>query len=607
MLWLLLTIGGSVAAGLANVFDKLLLRKKELSDPWTFTFWSGIFGLLALVLIPFGALSAPLSALLIAFTAGVLFLVGVFFFFQALERSQASVSLSIIGGLTPLATYGFSVLLLNSALGLGNLIGFMFIVGSAVLFFGIERSEIRVRSISPMLLSALLFGISNVLKKMAFNDTTFLPGLVGISVGSGALALASLMVPSVRNNIRSALHYSNVKNKVFYLNNRLLALLGTLGINGAIMFGHPALVEAGQSVKYIIIFLGGWLILREEFSGAVLRRKMIAIALMVFGFLWLGFVAYAESIPIDYNRSITWGVTFSSKFSRKLGIDPRENLNAIFNDLRPKTIRLIAYWDDIERTRGVFDFSDLDWQIQKASDAHIPIILAVGMKSPRWPECFIPSWASGLDAEQKEEALRLYIKEVILRYKHYGEITAWQIENEPNLAFGLCARRPQGFLEKEIMLVKSLDSRSVLVTDGGEFGDWYRAAISGDLFGTTMYRKIYPPSIGFLTGEIEYPISPSFFRFKEKLIRFLLHDYTKRFIVIELQAEPWGSVEIPLLSVQEQLSLFTPDYFKETIEYAKQAGFDTYYLWGAEWWFMMGKKYHNWTYWSEVKKVIQDK
>jgi len=235
------------------------------------------------------------------------------------------------------------------------------------------------------------------------------------------------------------------------------------------------------------------------------------------------------------------------------------------------------------------------------------VIMAIGMRVPRWPECFMPAWVPELSDQDKEKALRSYITELMRRYHDRREIMTWQIENEPFLTFGFCPVRSNGALEDEISLIHSLDNRPILMTDSGELGKWYFAAKLGDMFGTSIYRKVWPPTTGYITGQVEYPLSPSFFRLKEKVVRFLLQDYTKPFIVIELQSEPWGKVEIPLLSVEEQVSLFTPEYFKETIEYAKQTGFSDYYLWGAEWWYAMKVKNNDSRYWDIAKQLFQDK
>ena len=390
-----------------------------------------------------------------------------------------------------------------------------------------------------------------------------------------------------------------------YFANRIYGSLGSFMVSGAIFLAHPALVDATQSMRYAVIFMAGWFLLKERTHGVRLAGKVGATACIATGLIVLGLITYARSIPVDRDRAITWGITFSDKYSRALGLDWKESFNAIVSELRPKKMRLIAYWDDIEKTRGQFNFSDLDWQMDRAAGQGISIILAIGMKAPRWPECHIPAWAETFDPETREQALGEYISQAVTRYRDNPALQMWQVENEPFLKFGLCGTRSREVLDNEIALVKSLDPiRPVIITDGGEFGLWHKAVRAGDIFGATMYRRVYPPSIGRYTGIIDYPLSPSFFRFRQKLGRWSTGEHTKPFVVIELQAEPWGRLEAPLLSYEEQIKIFSPDYFHETIQFAKDTGFDEYYLWGAEWWYYVREKQGDARYWDTAKKLF---
>ena len=131
-----------------------------------------------------------------------------------------------------------------------------------------------------------------------------------------------------------------------------------------------------------------------------------------------------------------------------------------------------------------------------------------------------------------------------------------------------------------------------------------RAAQLGDVFGTSMYRKIYPRFGGRLTGIIEYPISPEFFRVKERLVRWITNTPQKRYIVHELQAEPWEPESLGKTPLDEQMRVFGPEYFLDTIEFAKHTGFDEYYLWGAEWWYWMKTKQGISDYWDIAKSTF---
>ena len=61
-------------------------------------------------------------------------------------------------------------------------------------------------------------------------------------------------------------------------------------------------------------------------------------------------------------------------------------------------------------------------------------------------------------------------------------------------------------------------------------------------------------------------------------------------IVIELQGEPWYEKMNYQISIKEQYELMDPETFKDNINYAKKSGFDTFYLWGVEWWYWLKKE-----------------
>ncbi|MEK7083499.1 MAG: hypothetical protein AAB972_04955, partial [Patescibacteria group bacterium] len=427
--------------------------------------------------------------------------------------------------------------------------------------------------------SATLYGFSSVLQKIVFEHSNFVTGFFWAKMGEALGALCLLAVPQFRKRIRAPRATKIKKNYLLYFANRIWASSGSLLLNIAIFLSHPALVQSSMSLRYVVIFVASWFLLREKSYGKELWLKIFATLLIMFGIGWMGIVEYARNIPYDANRMTTWGITFSGKYSRALGLDWQDNFKAIVEELRPKKIRLISYWDHVEFSHGVYDFSETDWLLEQLRGKPIKVIFALGLKVPRWPECHLPDWARDLSPEAREEALRAYMSAVIARYRDNPNISVWQIENEPFLRFGKeCPSRVSGFLEKEIALVRSLDTfRSILITDGGEFGRWIKAIKAGDIFGSTMYRRIHSPSISRYIGIIDYPLSPSFFRLKQKLARWFTGEHAKQFIVVELQAEAWGHVEIPLLSYNEQITLFSPAYFEDTIEFARKTGFDEYY------------------------------
>lgn len=323
---------------------------------------------------------------------------------------------------------------------------------------------------------------------------------------------------------------------------------------------------------------------------------ILIIALIIFSaFAWL------TKQPAGTTSSIKWYAAFSKPFTEQLGLDWKETYLAILDDLKPQSIRTGIYWPDVEPQSGKFNWADYDWMVSEVAKRNVKLVLVIGRKLPRWPECHVPDWAKS-ESEQAQQNLILgYIKEAVNRYKNQSNLRYWQVENEPFLPYGECPIVDSVFLDKEIALVKSLDpNHQVLVTDSGELGTWFQAADRGDIFGTTIYRVIWKWPIGYF----KYPLPPQFFWFKENVIH-LFHP-GKPIIVSELQAEPWGPKLIYEMSVEEQMQSMNLAQFSDNIEYAKAVGLPEVYLWGAEWWYWLKIKQGHPEFWDKAKQVISN-
>src|SRR5882757_7603986 len=69
------------------------------------------------------------------------------------------------------------------------------------------------------------------------------------------------------------------------------------------------------------------------------------------------------------NKPVTYGVSFIPDYASYLGVDPQQTMDALINDLHVKQFRLTSYWSDVETAPGKYDFSQLDWEFQKAQAA----------------------------------------------------------------------------------------------------------------------------------------------------------------------------------------------------------------------------------------------
>ena len=303
------------------------------------------------------------------------------------------------------------------------------------------------------------------------------------------------------------------------------------------------------------------------------------------------------------NDNMNFGISYSPVFARSIGLDWQKAYVDILEGLNVKKVRLASYWNEVEKEKGVYDFSETDWLLQESQKRNVKVILAFGIKVPRWPECFIPEIYANNKAE-REEALLLYEQALIERYKNFDSIVMWQVENEPFLPFGDClAEAIDGDLvSREVAQTKLLDpSRPVMVTDSGELSIWYQAAKRADIFGTTLYRTVYKPEIGYFN----YPLGPNFFRTKAMFIRYFANQ-KNNIIISELQGEPWGPKWLNEMSLEEQYKSMSPRKLEDIAEYARKTNFFEAYFWGAEWWYWLKTQKGESAMWDTAKKIINN-
>jgi len=299
---------------------------------------------------------------------------------------------------------------------------------------------------------------------------------------------------------------------------------------------------------------------------------------------------------------VEYGLSFNQEHALDLGLNWRKVYTHMLEDLNPPYIRIAAMWNDVEPERGVFDFGNVDFMMDKAAANGTKVVLVVGQKAPRWPECHVPDWYTwGIDSTHGD--ILYYVENVVKRYKDHPALEIWQVENEPFIGFkfGDCDDFNVDAVEDEIELVKELDpEHKIMITDSGELSTWIPAAFAGDIFGTTMYRIVRTP-----WGMVfSYDWMPAgFYKLKAKLLGRGYDD----FYIAELQAEPWFSDSNPWNTpIHLQEKTMNPDRLKKHMDYAERVGSPRAYLWGVEWWYFMKEYQKDTRYWDIVKEKIRE-
>lgn len=314
--------------------------------------------------------------------------------------------------------------------------------------------------------------------------------------------------------------------------------------------------------------------------------------------LLIGFLNAFVFIPV---KNPNFGVSFSKERSEEFGLDWKGNFTALLDDMQLKHFRLMSYWSAHEKERGQFDFTDLDWQINEAAKRGAKVDIVLGLRQPRWPECWEPEWATKLSGNEWKQAIYAYMEVVIKRYKDNPTVANWQLENEAvNNWFGKCGPPDRVRLQEEYNLVKSWDpNRHIRMSLSDQHGLPVNGPIP-DEFGFSVYRTVwntFSPWHFYIT----YPTPIWYHRARAMVIDWMHH---KPVFIHELQLEPWGPRDTKELSREEQDKSMSVEQIGKSIKFARQIGAPDIDLWGGEWWYWR-KVNGDPTIWNAVKDQVR--
>lgn len=305
------------------------------------------------------------------------------------------------------------------------------------------------------------------------------------------------------------------------------------------------------------------------------------------------------------------GTTFSYRECQFLKIDPWSTLKAIAR-LGLNPIRIGTYWQDLQPKKKQYDFCLLDKQIKILSGLKTDIILELGMKAPRWPEYYLPSWLSkeDINSQKVQDNLLFFIEKVIKKYKDNPQIKWINVENEPLNYSGPDEKRISfKTLKQEVDLVRCLTSKPIILNT------WLEMHPRKRFFRKLIKRERalhYCLKYGDILGISVYPQFPGQSALEEKhwwflkRIRKKAKKRKKNVWVTEMQAEPWEQSD-DLKNFRDSMgnSSCVPNDIISYFNKLKQMDFETILLWGAEFWYRCRReKNHHW--WQAIKKLIKE-
>ncbi len=306
-MWLILSIVGYAILAVVAIMDKYLLSSAKV-QPALYTFYSTIFVLPLLLLVPFGInfLHTPFDWAM-ALLSGVSFALALWSMFIGFEKSKVSHIGPLVGAATPLFVLLFSNIFLSEVLSIRQLFacGFL-IVGSLLVSF--EKTEHHNGlhwGVAWGVLAGLLYAVSHVSAKYIYLNYDFYSSFVWTRVTTGLVGLAIIFYPAVYRSLFKNTALDKIKNKFLSVRtkkdniilvaiNKVLSSLAVVIIQYAMAIGSVSLVNALNGLEFAILIVIVLLLskfwpnkFKEDYTTWEIVSESIAVVVIAAGLILL--------------------------------------------------------------------------------------------------------------------------------------------------------------------------------------------------------------------------------------------------------------------------------------------------------------------------------
>lgn len=245
------------------IMDKFLLGSKRISSAPVYSFYIGAFGLVTLLLIPFGFYIPSFFQIFLGLISGALFSVGILFLYFAIQKGEASRVTPIVGAMIPIVTYFLSLAASNENFVLIQIAGIiLLILGGLLISFDLPL-KINKRKFAAgfwdSFWAGILLALAYFLFKFVYNEQSFLNGFIWTRIGSFLGVLAYLVVPDWRQKIFGSFgSFKKPKKKEYqtgslFLGNKIIGGASSILLNYAISLGSVTIINSLVSSQYVFV------------------------------------------------------------------------------------------------------------------------------------------------------------------------------------------------------------------------------------------------------------------------------------------------------------------------------------------------------------------
>ncbi|MFA5310278.1 MAG: hypothetical protein WC386_01100 [Candidatus Paceibacterota bacterium] len=296
MLWLLTITLSYLFFAFSSLGDKIVLNGP--AKPKSYTFFVGIFSILAALLIPFIDFNFPSQiGLLWVILEAFIYVVGLYALFYALENFEVSKIIPTIGATQPIFIAILSCMFFGfQPLGGKDILAFVVLLLGSVLISIDKNPKITKRSLQVGLLTSLFFSLDFIFSKFVFMDLPFWPGFVWMRIFSFVFVLFFLFDKGFRKEMAEENKISKKTGALFIVTQMAggaANILQSWSI-ALVPVAYLAIMNSMKGLQYVFLFimvviLSHFLpkVLQEETSKKIVLQKIISIFIIGLGLVIL--------------------------------------------------------------------------------------------------------------------------------------------------------------------------------------------------------------------------------------------------------------------------------------------------------------------------------
>ena len=294
-MWFIIAFISFFLLALAAVIDKILLTKSKIV-PISYAFYGVFLGAIisSFFLIFSKDFYFPKDHLITLIIGGAAFYFGLYFLYLTVQKSEISKVNPLIISITPLMVFVLALSLALELLSGPKLLGMILIIVSSYFLsqVGLPKTRLGYKSWIFLLATCLMFALSNVFSKMAYNEMSFITAFVWLrwfALGAGIIFTVILNGWPAILTFKEKKEGKTQKKWLAFGVGQAAGGLGVILMQYAISLGSVTLVTALNGLQFFLVMFIVYLfskfypsILREDIAGKYIIKKTVW-SLIMFG------------------------------------------------------------------------------------------------------------------------------------------------------------------------------------------------------------------------------------------------------------------------------------------------------------------------------------